>query len=204
MQAETEQWHLSEHYFRKLLSLRGEQLAKFETGHIMMLYFFTQGLAVLGKLTPEEQQLIQDYVLSLEIPTGGWAPSSLYAHFTNDAPFHLPHIVFTYSAVNILTLSGGLSRINKANCLRSVSLCAKESGSYSSFANSEEADLRFVYSAVTICHALEDFTGMNVEKVVEYIHSCRNFDGGYGLRPHCESHSGAIYCALAALKMLKT
>lgn len=44
---------------------------------------------------------------------------------------------------------------------------------------------------------------MQVDRVVDYIHSCRNFDGGYGLRPHCESHSGAIYCALAALKMLK-
>ena len=132
----------------------------------MMLYFFTQGLAVLGKLTNNEQKIIQDYVISLEIPSGGWAPSSFYAHFTNETPFHLPHIVFTYSAVNILTLTGGLSRINKENCLRSVSLCAKENGSYSSFTNSEEADLRFVYSAVTICHALEDFSGMQVEKVV--------------------------------------
>ena len=43
---------------------------------------------------------------------------------------------------------------------------------------------------------------MNVEKVVQYIESCFNFDGGYGLRPSCESHSGAIYCALASLKML--
>jgi prenyltransferase beta subunit len=26
---------------------------------------------------------------------------------------------------------------------------------------------------------------MNVKKVVEYIESCFNFDGGYGLRPSC-------------------
>lgn len=31
---------------------------------------------------------------------------------------------------------------------------------------------------------------------------CKNYDGGYGLRPYCESHSGAIYCAVAAYKML--
>jgi geranylgeranyl transferase type-1 subunit beta len=142
-------------------------------------------------------------VLSLEIPTGGWSPSSLYAHFPASTAFHLPHIVFTYSAVNVLALTGGLARINRDACLRSVALCAKEDGSYSSFATSEEADLRFVYSAVAICHALNDFTGMQVERVVNYIHSCRNFDGGYGLRPHCESHSGAIYCALASLKMLE-
>jgi prenyltransferase beta subunit len=66
-----------------------------------------------------------------------------------------------------------------------VALRSKEDGSYSSFSNSEEADLRFVYSAVAICEALADFSSMQVEKVASYIHSCRNFDGGYGLRPHC-------------------
>lgn len=68
--------------------------------------------------------------------------------------------------------------------------------------NSDEADLRFVYSAVSICHTFGDFSRMDVEKVVSFIESCFNFDGGYGLRPFCESHSGAIYCAVAALKML--
>lgn len=83
-----------------------------------------------------------------------------------------------------------------------MSKCEKENGSYSSFTNSEEADLRFVYSAVAVCSTLKDFSKMKVDKVVAFIESCYNFDGGYGLRPHCESHSGAIYCALASLKML--
>ena len=79
----------------------------------MMLYFFTQGLAVLDKLGEDDKKLIENYVLSLEIPSGGWAPSSLYAHFPKNNQFHQPHIVFTYSAVNILTLTGGLQKINK-------------------------------------------------------------------------------------------
>ena len=83
-----------------------------------------------------------------------------------------------------------------------MALCAKPNGSYSSFCNSEEADLRFVYAAVVICHTLGDFSQMDRPRVTEYIRSCRNFDGGYGLRPQCESHSGAIYCAVAALKLL--
>jgi geranylgeranyl transferase type-1 subunit beta len=80
---------------------------------------------------------------------------------------------------------GGIERINKENCLASVYQCQKENGSYSSFSNTEEADLRFIYSAVTICHTLQDFSKMDVEKVVAYIDSCYNFDGGYGLRPYC-------------------
>ena len=31
-----------------------------------------------------------------------------------------------------------------------------------------------------------------------YIDKCLNYDGGYGLRPYCESHSGAVYCAIAS------
>jgi hypothetical protein len=50
MQIEENQWQLSEHYFRKMLTLQGEKLSRFETAHIMMLYFFTQGLSVLEKL----------------------------------------------------------------------------------------------------------------------------------------------------------
>lgn len=95
-----------------------------------------------------------------------------------------------------------MEQINRTACLNSVALCAKPNGSYSNFTNSEEADLRFVYAAVVICHTLDDFSQMDRPSVVRYINSCRNFDGGYGLRPQCESHSGAIYCALAALKLL--
>lgn len=98
---------------------------------------------------------------------------------------------------------GGIDSINKKGCLESVAQCEQSNGSYSSFRNTEEADLRFVYSAVCICHTLGDFSAMNTGRVVEYIESCYNFDGGYGLRPLCESHSGAIYCAIAALKLLK-
>ena len=79
----------------------------------------------------------------------------------------------------------GIEKVNVKGCLESVARCQKENGSYSSFQNSEEADLRFVYSAVTICHTLKDFERMDKEKVVDYIENCYNFDGGYGLRPSC-------------------
>lgn len=36
----------------------------------------------------------------------------------------------------------------------------------------------------------------------KFILTCQNPDGGFGLRPYLESHSGATYCAVASLKML--
>ncbi len=78
----------------------------------------------------------------------------------------------------------------------------KENGSFSNFQNSNEADLRFVYAAVAISNAFNDFSYINKDKIKSYIDSCYNFDGGYGLRPYCQSHSGAIYCAIASYKIL--
>lgn len=81
-------------------------------------------------------------------------------------------------------------------------MCFKENGSFSNFHNSNEADLRFVYAALAICNALEDFSLIDKKKVKSYIDSCWNYDGGYGLRPYCESHSGAVYCAIASYRLL--
>jgi geranylgeranyl transferase type-2 subunit beta len=33
---------------------------------------------------------------------------------------------------------------------------------------------------------------VNVDKSVDYVVSCMNFDGGFGCRPGSESHSGQV------------
>lgn len=49
-----EKWRTTELYFRKMLAINGEVLSRFETAHIMMLYFFAEGLALLGKLEQKD------------------------------------------------------------------------------------------------------------------------------------------------------
>lgn len=60
-----------------------------------------------------------------------------------------------------------------------------------------------MYAAIAIFHVFGDLDSVDKLKVKGYIDSCYNYDGGYGLRPHCESHAGAVYCAVAALKMME-
>jgi geranylgeranyl transferase type-2 subunit beta len=43
---------------------------------------------------------------------------------------------------------------------------------------------------------------VDIDKAVEYVVSCANFDGGYGVRPGAESHSGQIFTCLAALSIV--
>lgn len=45
---------------------------------------------------------------------------------------------------------------------------------------------------------------IDVDKAVEFILSCMNFDGGFGSRPGSESHAGLIYCCLGTLSITGT
>ena len=74
-------------------------------------------------------------------------------------------------------------KVDKNLILTSVGRHQKEDGSFSSFENSSECDLRFVYSALSICKLFNNFQHINTAKAKDYIDSCYNFDGGYGLRP---------------------
>lgn len=44
---------------------------------------------------------------------------------------------------------------------------------------------------------------VDVDKAVSYVTACANFDGGYGVRPGAESHSGQIFTCVAALAIAK-
>ena len=53
-----------------------------------------------------------------------------------------------------------------------------------------EIDTRFSFCAVTTLALLGKLDAINVEKAIEFVLSCMNFDGGFGCRPGSESHAG--------------
>jgi geranylgeranyl transferase type-2 subunit beta len=57
-----------------------------------------------------------------------------------------------------------------------------------------EVDTRFCYIALSICSLLKRLNDINVEKCVEWIVKCRNYDGGFGNQPGGESHSAQSKC----------
>ena len=70
--------------------------------------------------------------------------------------------------------------------------------------------IRYIYCNVFICtlnlwflNVLKGkLDAINVDKAVEFVLSCMNFDGGFGCRPGSESHAGQvgvlcnIYCRI--------
>ncbi|KAF2710435.1 hypothetical protein K504DRAFT_481512 [Pleomassaria siparia CBS 279.74] len=62
-----------------------------------------------------------------------------------------------------------------------------------------ERDTRFLYGALNALSLMGLLELVNVDKAVEHIQSCANFDGGYGTSPGAESHSGQVFTCVAAL-----
>ena len=62
-----------------------------------------------------------------------------------------------------------------------------------------ETDTRFVYGALNILSLLGKLDAIDVDKAVEYILLCRNYDGGFGMMPGAESHAGQIFTCVGAL-----
>lgn len=82
------------------------------------------------------------------------------------------------------------------------SLQNKDTGAFTGDEWGEE-DTRFVFVALLALSLLKSLDTIDVPKAVDYIHSCKNFDGGYGLQPGAESHSGQIYTCVGALSIVK-
>jgi geranylgeranyl transferase type-2 subunit beta len=65
-----------------------------------------------------------------------------------------------------------------------------------------EEDTRFLYGALNALSLLKLLPMVDVNKAAAYVASCANFDGGYGICPGAESHSGQIFTCVAALSIL--
>lgn len=62
-----------------------------------------------------------------------------------------------------------------------------------------EKDTRFLYGAFNALSLMGLMHLVDVDKAVEHIQSCANFDGAYGTSPGAESHSGQVFTCIGAL-----
>lgn len=66
-----------------------------------------------------------------------------------------------------------------------------------------EEDTRFLYGAFNALSLLGLLSLIDVEKAVAHVAACANFDGGFGVSPGAESHSGQIFTCVATLAIAK-
>lgn len=159
--------------------------------HIKMsaLYWAVCSLAILGEPIPSVDKIIE-FVQSCANADGGYGGDT-----TLDS-----HILFTLSAVQVMTILGREDLLDSRNITRYVLSLQANNGCFMGDEFGEQ-DTRFVYCGILTLRLLgtiDDHLGA-VNKAVAYIHRCCNPDTGYGSVPGAESHAGQIFCCVSTL-----
>ncbi|KAI0783426.1 terpenoid cyclases/Protein prenyltransferase [Abortiporus biennis] len=114
--------------------------------------------------------------------------------------FDPPHLIMTYVALlSLAILRDDFSKLDRQGITKFVRSCQREDGSFSSLPNSGDSDLREVYCAFAISSMLDDWSGVDVDRAIQYTRRCMSYEGGYGQEPSGEALGGTTYCALASL-----
>jgi geranylgeranyl transferase type-2 subunit beta len=130
-------------------------------------------------------------------------------------------MLYTVSGVQILAtldafgeleerVKGGRAKIGKCEffvslsqrqCSRYIVIADLQDPTTGTFAGDEwgEQDTRFLYGALNALSLMDLLGLVDVEKAVQHVHACANFDGGYGTSPGAESHSGQVFTCVGAL-----
>ncbi|KAF6755843.1 geranylgeranyltransferase type I [Ephemerocybe angulata] len=116
------------------------------------------------------------------------------------ANYDSPHIIMTYVALLILAmLRDDFSRLDRRGIVKFLGSCQRPDGSFTTVPRDAEQDLRTLYCAFAICSLLDDWSGIDVERALTFVESCRTYEGGYGQSSFCEGHGGITYIALASI-----
>ncbi|XP_066547767.1 geranylgeranyl transferase type-2 subunit beta isoform X2 [Amia ocellicauda] len=154
------------------------------------IYWGLTVMDLMGQLDRMNKEEIIEFIKSCQHECGGISASI----------GHDPHLLYTLSAVQILSLYDSLSVIDVDKVVEYVKGLQQDDGS---FAGDKwgEIDTRFSFCAVATLALLGKLNSVNIDKAVEFVLSCMNFDGGFGCRPGSESHAGQIYCCTGFLSL---
>ena len=156
------------------------------------------GLCCLHLLRAPQDTLdtaaLRSWVLSCQTPSGGFAP----------APGHDAHVLSTLSAVQVLSLLDDPLVTDGAFADRVAAYLAslqRPDGSFTGDGTAGEVDTRFTYATLCCAFLLRRCAAMDIQAACAFIHSCANFDGGFGATPGGESHAGQVFTCTAALTL---
>ncbi|OAA53958.1 rab beta subunit [Niveomyces insectorum RCEF 264] len=180
------------------LNSRQDEYDYWLTEHLRLngLYWGLASLFFINKPDVLARDQTIEFVLSCQCENGGFAA----------APGHDAHMLYTVSAVQILAMVDALDMLDtrgKGKAAVGRFIANLQNRATGTFAGDEwgEEDTRFLYGALNALSLLHMLPLVDVDKAVEYVAACANFDGGYGSRPGAESHAGQIFTCLAALSI---
>lgn len=217
-------------YFVRCLAKLPPRHAALDTNRLTMVHFAVQSLDMLGFFdTPENLETysvrkdeIIEWIYNLQTDPFPKAPgtagfkggSFLGPHYKNVHEdedcgcycygyYNQGHLAMTYSALcTLITLGDDLKRVHRHEIVAGLKFLQQKDGSFRCLDHGSECDLRFVYCACAISYILKDWTGVDKHAAIQYIQSCRTFDGALSLVPCQESHGGSTFCGIASLALM--
>ncbi|KAH9458053.1 hypothetical protein Pst134EB_010357 [Puccinia striiformis f. sp. tritici] len=193
-----------------------------DSNRITFGFFALSSLAILGALDRLDLAERADYIdwiyrrWNHKIGGFGGAPNiDLRGLGPDEEPCDHPHLAHTYTALLILALltlpsnerpepESPYGALELPKLLQFVQNCQRPNGSFGSFPDGTDEDVRFVYCAIAILAMIRVDPGkvIDVNSTERFLKSCRRYEGGYGQAPYCEAQGGTTYCALASLALL--
>ncbi|XP_054714267.1 geranylgeranyl transferase type-2 subunit beta-like [Uloborus diversus] len=154
------------------------------------IYWGLTALDLMGQLDKLEKEPVIEFLKSCLHKCGGFSSST----------GHDPHILYTLSALQILTMYDALDIIDVDKTVEFIKGLQQEDGS---FVGDKwgEVDTRFTFCSVASLALLNRLNEVDMNKAVEFVLSCMNFDGGFGCKPGSETHAGQVYCCLGILSI---
>ncbi|EDQ91290.1 uncharacterized protein MONBRDRAFT_20037 [Monosiga brevicollis MX1] len=162
------------------------------TEHMFLsgLYFGKCALAAAGQDDHLAAQKVRIHACRRD--DGGYAGNEVYPS----------HLLYTYSAVQLAILYNQPELLDADALEAFVWSRLLPSGAY--YGNDpSDTDTRFSYCALATLALVDKLQpeAINVRQAGEFVLACQNDDGGFGLRPGCESHAGQTFCCVAALQL---
>lgn len=144
-----------------------------------LVYFTLSSFDILDssdKMRTWSRERLIDKIYSYQIDrndsdeVGKWGFRSSFSNGA-DNPYDCSHITLTYCGLcSLIILNDDLKRVDRANIMRGLAEYQKKNGCFYSSPGGE-SDLRFIYCAAAICYILNDFSSINIGKMIRFIMS---------------------------------
>eukprot|EP00049_Salpingoeca_infusionum_P019909 m.363261 g.363261 ORF g.363261 m.363261 type:complete len:401 (-) comp21840_c0_seq1:228-1430(-) len=217
-------WRFHCKYFSMFLHVLPQRMQTYDSNRTMIVYFGLAGLDLLGQtglLSDNAKQNTADWIYSMQIPpdsegsednthalgfSGGCRLPSAF-NPTCEAEAWIPgessHITMTFCALcSLAILRAPLDRVNRSGIVRALAACQTENGTFQSVATGGESDMRFLYCACCISTMLNDWSGVDKDRAVDFIVNSLTYEGAFAQNPYQEAHGGSTFCAVAALSLM--
>lgn len=169
-------------------------------------FFCLSALDLLGgtlqdrqRIPNEEIKAYRDWIWSQQAVSDNEDSSSGGFRGSPSLPTDSGHLAMTYTALLCLALlEDDFTRLDKPKLCAFLRSLQQSDGSFAPAHGQQECDPRFTFCAFAISWIIDDWSGVDVERALQFLETCKAYDGAYAQGPHQESHGGSTYCVVAS------